>query len=84
MPKVNSSELKRYNFYLSNDMALKLEWLSHKMNLKVSQTLRMITEEFIKRSEEERIEKEAIEACQFYYETDRQLAEEFRPMEAKI
>lgn len=78
------SETVRKTFRLPDDMVEKAESMARELNMNLSQMVRKALNEYMKKIEEEKIEKEAIEACKFYYELDKQMAGEWRSAEAKI
>ncbi len=52
--------------------------------MKFSQVVRTALEEFIKKVEKEKLEKEMIEACKFYFSVDREISYEWRKSERKL
>lgn len=78
------SDNLRKNFLLPADMVKKAEALAKDMNMNLSEMIRKALDEYIRKIEEEKIEKEAIEACKFFYDQDKKIANEWRNAEGKI
>ncbi|HEX2867770.1 MAG TPA: type II toxin-antitoxin system CcdA family antitoxin [Ignavibacteriales bacterium] len=79
-----ATENLRKNFLLPADMVEKAESMARELNINLSQMVRAALDEYMKKIEEKKTEQEVIEACQFYYELDKQTAREWKSAEAKI
>jgi|WetSurMetagenome_2_1015567.scaffolds.fasta_scaffold139147_2 hypothetical protein len=77
-------EMQRKNFYLSFDLAERTEKLAADTGSNLSEIVRHALEEYIERREREFTEREIREACLFYYENDKELAEMWSSTEPKL
>jgi hypothetical protein len=77
-------EMQRKNFYLSLDLATRTEKLAEATGSNLSEIVRHALEEYIERVERETTEREIREACEFYYNTDKELAERWSATEPNI
>ena len=72
------------NFLLSHELANKADETGKLLGLNFSQIVRTALEEFIKRTEKEKLEKEMIEACKFYNSIDTKIAKDWQETEGQI
>ena len=59
-------QMRRKNFYLSFDLAERAERLAAEKDSNLSELIRRALEDYIAKVEQERVEKEMREACEFY------------------
>ena len=77
-------EMQRKNFYLSVDLADRAEKVAKAFQLNLSEFVRAALEDYIARTEAERIEKEIMEACASYYEIDKEMAARWVSVESDV
>lgn len=75
---------RKKNFYLSADLDDKISSHIEEKGINFSQLIRDLLSEWVKQKEQKKIEKEIIDACEFYYDVDRDLADEWRSVEAEV
>lgn len=75
---------RKKNFYLSADLDDKISNHIGEVGINFSQLIRELLSEWVEQKEQKKIEKEIIDACEFYYDVDRKLAEEWRAAEAEV
>lgn len=74
----------RKNILLPKTLTIKADEISAHLGLNFSELLRKALEDFLGRMEKEKINKEIAEACRFYYESDKEIASEWRNAEGSI
>ena len=78
------NETIRKNIMIPKTLSNKADEISDKLGMNFSELLRKALEEFVSKVEKERINREIAEACKFYYETDKEIASEWRTAEGGI
>ncbi|MGD8781068.1 MAG: hypothetical protein PVH88_19140 [Ignavibacteria bacterium] len=71
------------NFIIPVSLLKKVEETGEEMGLKFSQIVRNALEEYVSKVEKEKLKKELIEACKFYYSTDKEISNEWRNAESE-
>ena len=84
--KLGSAENKttRINFLAPLSLVDKIKELALELSQTQSDVIRQALERYISDAEKEKIGLEIEEACKFYYEADKQLADEWRGAESEI
>ncbi len=82
--EVGGETMQRKNFYLSSDLADRAETMAKSVGSNLSELIRKALEEYIVRIEREKVEKEIKEACEFYFEEDKEIAKRWSPLEPKV
>jgi metal-responsive CopG/Arc/MetJ family transcriptional regulator len=75
---------RKINFQASNELYNKANQVAEELNSSLSETIRRAIEEFVEKHQKEKIDQEIIEACKYFYETDKRIAEEWGTTEMDI
>lgn len=75
---------QRKNFALSLELSHKVNKTAKELNMKLTQLIKIAVEEYLEKKEKEKLEKEIIENCKFYYSSDKETASDWVVAEAKI
>ncbi len=81
---ISENDNLKKNFILSYELANKAVETGKILGMNFSQVVRTALEEFVKKSQEERLEKEMIEACKFYNSIDSKIAKDWQKTEGQI
>lgn len=81
--QTNNSQRKK-NFFLSADLDNKINDEIKATGITFSQLIRDLLADWVKKREEERIENQIMDACEFYYDVDKKLAEDWRSAESEV
>jgi metal-responsive CopG/Arc/MetJ family transcriptional regulator len=71
------NNVRKY-FLLSQKLYQRADEICEELGLNFSELLRKALEDFVGKIEKEKINKEIAEACKFYYEIDKAIAEDWR------
>jgi len=75
---------RRKIFYLSTELENKINKKLKESGITFSQLIRELLVEWVNKKEQERIDVEIMEACEFYNDVDKKIAEEWRFAESKV
>ena len=81
--EASAQNVKKY-FLLPQSLYQRANEISGELGLNFSELLRKALEKFVSQIEKERIDKEIANACKFFYETDKEMASDWRSAEGKI
>jgi predicted DNA-binding protein len=79
-----SSKKEKVNFLFPSELNTRAIAMANMLGLTYSDFVRQAVAEFVERIERENINREITEACKCFYETDKQLADEWRSAETRI
>lgn len=75
---------RKKNFFLSTELDDKIGLFIKETGLNYSQLLRDLLAEWVGKREKEKIDNEIMEACKFYKDIDKKIAEEWRSVESEV
>ncbi len=75
---------RRKYFNISEALDIEANKILKDSGINFSELVRRALKLYIKNNEQERINREVAEACQFYYDIDKEIAEEWRETEGKV
>lgn len=81
--KEDLTDIRKY-FLLPAHLYKRADGVGNELGLNFSELLRRALEEFVNKVEKEKIDLEIADACKYYFETDQEIAEEWRNAEGKI
>lgn len=84
MHKQTNSSQRKKNFYLSFELDNKINNEIKNSGITFSQLIRDLLTDWVKKREKEKIEREIMDACEFYYDVDKKLAEDWRSAESDV
>lgn len=84
MHKQTNNSQRKKNFFLSSDLDNKINDEIKATGITFSQLIRDLLADWVKKREEERIENQIMDACEFYYDVDKKLAEDWRSAESEL
>jgi hypothetical protein len=81
---VISGKKEKVNFLIPSELNKKAIAAAESLGFSYSDFVRQALAELVERIEREKIDREIEEACAFYFESDKKLAEEWRSAELRI
>ncbi len=84
MQTYKSKQMRRKNFFLSLDLDNRATAAAKHLNLDFSELVREALDDFVKRLEKEREEKELAQACENYREFNKRFSAEWAQFETRM
>lgn len=81
--QTNNSQRKK-NFFLSVDLDNKINDEIKVTGITFSKLIRDLLADWVEKREKEKIENQIMDACEFYYDVDKKLAEDWRSAESEV
>lgn len=79
-----SQKKEKVNFLFPSELNQKASAVAKELGFTYSDLVRQALADFLERIEKERIDREIAEAAKFFYETEKQTAEEWRFTETSV
>ena len=80
-----TNEIQRSKiFYISTELKNKINKKLKESGITFSQIIHDLLVEWVNKKEQERIDREIMEACEFYYDVDKKIAEEWLFAESNV
>jgi hypothetical protein len=83
MRSQNPNDAVRKELWIPVKLSNKVDEIKEELGLNFTEVTKLALAEFIKITEKERLEKEMIEACKFYYTLDKEIASDWSEVEAE-
>lgn len=79
-----SGKKEKVNFLIPSDLNQKANAIAESLGFSYSDFVRQALADFVEKIEREKTDREIEDACKFFYQTDKQLEDEWRFAETRI
>jgi hypothetical protein len=84
MTMLKQNDSIRKELWIPVQLSQKIDEIKERLGLNFTEVTKIALTEFINMTEKERLEKEMIEACKFYFAMDKEMASDWKEAETEV